>query len=76
MIGSFKHRFADAAEVVMRHDRGGFVSDLLIITANIPLTGGKAGFDQDKVNELINAAVQYSAAGGHPYTSIGFKENA
>lgn len=73
MSGTFKHKYADHSEVAMRHEDGGFVSDVLIITANIPLIYGEPGFDEDKVNELINAAISYDADKSIQYQSIVFK---
>lgn len=56
----------------MRYEDGGFISDVLVITANIPLIEGEPGYDADKANELYSAAVNYSKSINDPYDSICF----
>ena len=72
MLESFTHEYAERAEVAMRHEGGGFVSDVLVIIAKIPLHESTPGFDQAKVDALFAAAVEYSTSKNHPYASICF----
>jgi hypothetical protein len=57
----FEHEYAEGAHVSRTHAAGGgFVPDLMVVMANIPLDESHPDFDQAKVDELKCEALKFA----------------